>query len=150
MPSYKATVKTELAPERAFQLMADFANAQYWDPATLASRQTAGESVGVGARFELEMEILGRTNSIEYEIVEYAPHERVVLRGENAGSVSVDEISVASDGNGGSLVTYDAEVTMKGAFKVIGPLFVPVFNRMGDSAKVRIREWLDEQARFVA
>lgn len=148
MPSYRATVSTDLAPERAFQLMADFANAQYWDPATLASRQTAGDTVGEGARFELEMEILGRTNNIEYEIVEYVPHERVVLRGENAGSVSIDEISVAPDADGGSMVSYDAEVTMKGAFKLIGPLFVPVFNRMGDSAKVRIREWLDEQARF--
>ena len=128
--------------------MADFANAQYWDPATLASRQTSGETVGEGSRFELEMQILGRANSIEYEIVEYVPHERVVLRGENAGSVSVDDITVKADQDGGSSVTYDAEVTMKGAFKLTSPLFAPVFKRMGDAAKVRIREWLDEQAKF--
>jgi uncharacterized protein YndB with AHSA1/START domain len=148
MPNYTATVKTLLPPDRAFALMADFANAQFWDPATTASRQTAGETVSEGSRFELDMRILGRDNSIEYEIVDYVPHERVVLRGENSGSVSVDKITVTESGSGGAEVTYDAEVTMKGAYKLSAPLFAPVFKKMGDAAKLRMREWLDEQARF--
>lgn len=91
------------------------------------------------------MEIFGRENSIVYEIVEFDPPRRVVLRGENAGSVSVDTIDVESDGDG-SAVTYEAEVTMKGLFKALGPLFGPVFKKMGDAAKEEIGPWLDGQA----
>lgn len=125
--------------------MADFAKAEEWDPATKSSRQLGKEPVGVGARFELEMEIFGRENTIVYEIVEYDSPSRVVLRGENSGSVSVDEISVAPH-EGGSAVTYEATVTMKGGFKVIGPFFAPVFKKMGDEARERIAPWLDQHA----
>jgi hypothetical protein len=142
---YRATVDTKLEPERAFALMADFANAEGWDPSTVSSRQIGDGPVGAGARFELEMHIFGRDNSIVYEIVEFDPPSRVVLRGENAGSVSVDTITFNARGDGAA-VTYDAEVTMKGAFKALAPLFAPVFKRMGDEARDAIGPWLDAQA----
>lgn len=145
MAHYKATVNTELPPDQAFALMADFSNAEGWDPATLASKQLGEGPVAVGARFELTMEIFGRENSIVYEIVEFDAPNRVVLRGENAGSVSIDEISVAPH-ESGSAVTYEATVTMKGAYKVIGPLFAPVFKKMGDEAREKIAPWLNQHA----
>lgn len=145
MAHYKATVLTDLPPAQAFALMADFANAEGWDPATNKSRQLGEGPVDVGARFELEMEIFGRENSIVYEVVEFESPSRVVLRGENAGSVSIDEISVAPH-EGGSAVTYEATVTMKGAYKVIGPFFAPVFKKMGDEAKEEIAPWLNKHA----
>lgn len=145
MAEYTATINTRLAPSQAFALMADFANAKHWDPATLDSRQLGDGPVDVGARFELDMKIFGRENSIVYEVVEYDPPSRVVLRGENSGSVAVDEITVAPSADGAT-VTYSAVVTMKGAFKAIGPLFTPVFKRMGDDAKERIGPWLDASA----
>jgi hypothetical protein len=142
---YTATINTKLSPQRAFELMADFSNAKHWDPATLDSSKIGDHAVGLGARFELDMKIFGRENAIVYEIMEFEPPSRVVLRGENAGSVSEDEISVAPSGEGAA-VTYSAVVTMKGAFKAIGPMFAPVFKRMGDEAKEQIAPWLDSQA----
>jgi len=125
--------------------MADFSNAEHWDPATLESKQLGDAPLGVGARFELNMKIFGRENSIVYEVIEYDAPSRVVLRGENAGSVSIDEINVVPAGDGAA-VTYEATVTMKGAFKAITPIFAPVFKRMGDEAKEQIAPWLDSQA----
>lgn len=142
MAKYSATVETTASPADAFALMADFANAVHWDPATKASKRLDSGEIGVGSRFELTMEIFGRENAIEYEILEFEAPSRVVLRGENAGSVAIDEISVAPR-EGGSSVTYEAVVTMKGAYKAIGPLFGPVFKRMGDSARDAIGPWLD-------
>lgn len=145
MASYQATVRSKLSAERAFALMADFANAKHWDPATLRSRQLNDQPVGLGARFELEMKIFGRENAIEYEIVEFDAPRRVVLRGENSGSISADTITIESEGDG-CAITYHAEVTMKGGFKVIGPLFGPVFKKMGDEARDAMAEWLAEEA----
>ncbi len=145
MANYEATVQSDLPADRAFALMADFANAQHWDPATLESKQLNDGPVGEGARFELQMKILGRENVIEYEIVEFDAPRRVVLRGENSGSVSVDTITVAPTENG-SAITYRADVTMKGGFKLIGPFFAPVFKKMGDEARDKIQEWLGEEA----
>ena len=124
--------------------MANFANAAGWDPATTASSRIGEGPLEAGARFELEMHIFGRDNSIVYEIVEFERPSRVVLRGENSGSVSIDEITIAANGDGAA-VTYAATVTMKGAFKVLAPVFAPVFKRMGDEARDAIGPWLDAQ-----
>lgn len=144
MPEYRTTIDVKADPEMAFALLADFSNAAAWDPATLAARRIDGDGpVGVGSRFELDMKILGRENAIEYEITEIEAPRRVVLRGENSGSVAIDEITVEPHA-GGSRVTYEAVVSMKGAYKLSAPLFAPVFKRMGDGARDRMREWLDE------
>ncbi len=124
--------------------MADFANAVDWDPATKEARRLDSGELGVGSKFELTMEIFGRENSIEYEILEFDAPTRVVLRGENAGSVAVDEITVEPAGDGAA-VTYSATVTMKGAYKAIGPIFGRVFKRMGDAARDEIGPWLDSR-----
>lgn len=145
MANYETTVHADLPAERAFALMADFSNAEHWDPATLESRQLNDVPVGLGARFELKMKIFGRENEIEYEIMEFDSPRRVVLRGENSGSVSIDTITVEPDGDG-SAVTYRADVTMKGGFKVIGPLFGPVFKKMGDEARDAMIEWFAQMA----
>jgi hypothetical protein len=145
MAKYKATVNTALDADKSFGLMADFANAEHWDPATKESKQLDDAPIGVGSTFKLTMEIAGRENDIVYEIVEFEAPHKVVLRGENSGSVSVDTITVADTADGSS-VTYDADVSMKGAFKVIGPFFGPVFKKMGDQARDKMGEWLDGQA----
>lgn len=145
MANYKATVHTALSAQETFRLMADFSNAEHWDPATVKSVAVNDLPVGVGAKFKLTMEIAGRENDIVYEIVEYDAPRKVVLRGENSGSVSIDTITVAPI-EAGAAVTYHADVKMKGAFKVIGPLFSPVFKKMGDKARDRMGEWLDGQA----
>lgn len=145
MASYEATVHSPLPAERAFTLMADFSNAMHWDPATLESRQLDDGPVGLGARFQFDMKIFGRENEIEYEIVEFDSPRRVVLRGENSGSVSVDTITVEPTDDG-SAITYRADVTMKGGFKVIGPLFGPIFKKMGDEARDAMIEWLAQEA----
>ncbi|MGH2906018.1 MAG: SRPBCC family protein [Solirubrobacterales bacterium] len=149
MPSYEATVTTQLDADHTFGLLADFANAEDWDPATIASTRVDddGGPVAVGSKFRLDMRIGGRDNTIVYEITEFAPPRRVVLRGENSGSVSIDEIVVKPTQNGhGAVVQYNAEVTLKGAYKLISPVFALAFKRMGDGARDAMHDWLDEQA----
>lgn len=143
MPKYITTIDVRCDAQKSFALLADFANAARWDPATVTARRLdADQPLAVGSRFELQMRILGRENTIEYEITSLEPPRRVVLRGENAGSVAIDEITVEPH-EGGARVTYAADVSLKGASKVVAPLFAPVFKKMGDSARDQMREWLD-------
>lgn len=144
MPKYATTIEVACDAQRAFALLADFANAAAWDPATVSARRLDDDGpVGFGSRFELQMRIMGRENSIEYEITGFDPPRRVVLRGENAGSVAIDEISVEPH-DSGARVTYEADVSLNGAFKLASPIFAGVFKRMGDAARDEMREWLND------
>lgn len=147
MPKYSTTIDVSADAQKTFSLLADFANAPHWDPATISARRVDDDGpIGVGSRFELQMRIMGRENAIEYEITDFEPPRRVVLRGENSGSVAIDEITVEPH-EGGSRVTYEADVSMKGLFKAFAPAFVPVFKKMGDSARDEMQVWLDRSGR---
>ena len=69
-----------------------------------------------------------------------APH-RFIVRGESSTIVSVDEITVEADGDG-SLVTYDAELTLKGALKIFDPALSLGFGKVADKAIAGLREAL--------
>jgi len=63
----------------------------------------------------------------------------VVLRAENAVVRSTDVIAVESAPGGGSTVTYEATLTMKGPSALLSPLVALAFRRIGHRAAAGLR-----------
>ena len=63
------------------------------------------------------------------------------MRGESSSVVSVDEISVAASGDG-SLITYDAVLTLKGPLKIFDPVLGLAFGKVADKAIAGLRSAL--------
>ena len=135
MARYKATVNTERPQKDAFEYMADFANSQEWDPTVLRTERLSEDPLGRGARFGLLVAFLGRKIELEYETVEVEVPDRVVLRAESNSVVSVDEMTFQTLESGGTALTYDANLQLKGALRVLDPLLRLAFNRVGDKAR---------------
>ena len=70
---------------------------------------------------------------------------RSTLRGENATVVSLDRITVEA-ADGGTRITYDAELTLKGPLRVADPLLGLAFGRVGDRALGGLRATLARRA----
>jgi carbon monoxide dehydrogenase subunit G len=143
MARYTTTASTRWDRRRAFDYLADFANVADWDPSIPRARCVSGEALEKGARFEVEVEALGRTSSFPYETIEIDAPNRVVLRAETGSMVSIDTLTFVDTG-AGSEVTYDADITLKGPLKLIDPLFSMFFKRMGDKARDGLRRRLSE------
>jgi hypothetical protein len=86
---------------------------------------------------------LGREIPLEYETVAYERPRQVVLRAENATTVSEDRITVLPAGSG-SEMTYEARLILKGALRLLDPLFGLAFKRLGDNAAAGLRPVLGE------
>ena len=86
------TVETSLPVEEAFAFVADFANAQQWDPGVATSERIGGGPVGVGARYNLGVRMRGRVAPMEYRITTFEAPTRVVLAGEGSNVSAVDDI----------------------------------------------------------
>jgi Polyketide cyclase / dehydrase and lipid transport len=84
---------------------------------------------------------LGRRTSLVYRIVEYDRPRLVTFRGENAGVVSLDRITVVPS-NGGTRLTYDARLTPRGAAGLAAPLLALAFRRVGRDALAGLRQVL--------
>jgi hypothetical protein len=133
MTSYATEIRSSLPPAQAFAYMADFANAQQWDPSVASAQRQGDGPVALGTAFAVVTRFARRSLELTYTIVEFEPPVRVVLEARRK-FVSRDTITVAADGEG-SLVRYEAVL----AFGPVGRLFHPVmqrvFDRIGEHAK---------------
>jgi hypothetical protein len=138
MARYVATVPSSRSADETFAYLAEFSNAQEWDPGVVRGARLDDGPLGVGSRFEITVRGL-RESTLVYEVTAYdATARRVVLRGTNALVVSLDEITVAPDG----AVTYDADLRFRGPLRVLEPMLRLSFKAIGDKAAAGLRATL--------
>lgn len=141
MARYRVTIASPRSAEEVFDYMAMFSNVTEWDPTASEARPVDGNEPGEGARFHVLVRWLGREIPLEYTTTAYERPKRVVLRAENSTTISEDTITVNSTGAGCEM-TYEAQLTLKGAMRIIEPLFGLALKRLGDNAAAGLRREL--------
>lgn len=141
MPRYSATVRCAGAAEEVFDYMADFANVAEWDPSAVRAEVIDGAAPGKGTRYSVVSRFMGRDVPLEYTTTEYKPSSLVTLRGENSTTISIDTITVRPL-EGGSEMTYEADLQLKGVAKLLTPAIGLAFKGLGDRAADSLRSKL--------
>ena len=80
--------------------------------------------------------------TLTYDVTEYRSPTEVVVVAKSPWLTSVDRITVVADIDG-SLVTYDAELTLGGIGGLLDPVLGLVFDRIGDKAADGLVDALD-------
>lgn len=133
MAHYATKVHTSLSAREAFALIADFRNLAQWDPGVISSAQTSGDGVELGATYDVEVPIGRGTSILTYEITHVTPNRLLRVVGEDRRFRSVDVIEVEPTADG-SIITYDATLTLKGALSFANRFLDRPFRRIGDAA----------------
>lgn len=142
MPHYSDTVDSSLGQDELFDYMADFANAEHWDPGTKSAMRLDDGELGVGSRFELVVEFAGRETPFSYEITEYEPPDRVVVEADSAATHLTDTMT-ASRAEEGSVLTYDARLELKGWRKLTTPVVALLFRRLCEKGRAGLERELN-------
>jgi Polyketide cyclase / dehydrase and lipid transport len=138
MARYRGTVVSTRSAEETFDYMANFANAADWDPGTVTAERLDTGAVGLGSSFRLQVRVGSRTTRLDYRITAFDRPHRVVLLGESPTLRSEDTMTVvpaaaaAGEAAGGSTLTYEAVLTLKGLLAPANPLLGLVFRRVGN------------------
>ena len=138
MASYRASVETSLPIQEAFAYLSDFANAAEWDPGVVQAQRLDQGQIGEGSRFRLVARFMGRDNELIYTITEFSAPDVVRFRGESPTVISDDRLSFETIA-GGTRLTYDAQLTLKGALRLADPLLALAFKPVGDRALAGLR-----------
>ena len=141
MARYVNSLQFAKSPEELFDFMADFSNAPEWDPATSVGEKLTPGPVDLGSKTRIVTRFAGRDVDLTYEVVEYDRPRKVVVRAEKNGTVAEDTLSVAPV-EGGSELTYDAEVQLRGLAKLADPLINLQFQKIGGEASEGLRKTL--------
>jgi hypothetical protein len=142
MAHYQTRVRTTLDADRAFAYVADLRNFENWDPGVESSIQVSGDGPGVGAAYDVTVDNGGRTTTLRYEVTDYEPARYLRVVGENSRFVSIDVIEV-EPADGGSIVTYDATLRLKGILRLADRFLARAFDRIGDNAASGLEAALD-------
>jgi hypothetical protein len=134
MAHFRDSVPSTLSAEDTFDYLAHFSNVGEWDPGVVEAEPLGVGPAQVGSRYRVVTEFAGRRNDLVYEIVELDRPRRVRLVAEAPSFTSDDTIEVAEAG-GQVRVTYDADLRMKGLFKLSEPVTRVIFNRVAGRAK---------------
>jgi carbon monoxide dehydrogenase subunit G len=134
MARYTTTIHTDWERETAFAYLAEFSNAAEWDPGVDSALNLSLDPLEAGARFELKVGFVGRTIPMTYETVELDVPSRVTFAAETRLFGSRDVISLDPAPGGGTTVTYDADLRLKGPLKLLDPALRVAFEGIGDRA----------------
>lgn len=134
------TVTVDRSIDQVWGYLSDFTHTTDWDPGTVRTERTSGDG-GVGTRYHNVSKFLGRQTELDYQVAEFAPNEKLVLRGENATVVAHDTMTLSGSAER-TTVTYRAAFEFKGIAKLFAPLLAPALRRLGDEAETGLREAL--------
>jgi carbon monoxide dehydrogenase subunit G len=130
---YAREIEVPTPPGETFAYLSDFTNTAEWDPGVVEARRLTPEPTAVGSRFELIAVFRGNRQRFEYVVTELEDGRRLAAHGEGDKALSDDVITVTASGDG-TRVAYEADIRLKGVFRVVEPFMRPVFKRMGDDA----------------
>jgi carbon monoxide dehydrogenase subunit G len=145
MPVLHERLETNLPLERAFAFIADFANAERWDPGVANSKQVGAGPTGVGSQYDLGIRMRGRMAPMRYEVTAYEPHRRVVLTGAGSGVAAVDDIRFEPTPTG-TRIDYIADIRLRGLLALAAPFASGAFRRIARDARDGMQRALDQLA----
>ena len=139
MARHVITVQTSLTPEEAFDYMSDMRNFIDWDPGVSSAEMVGDGALEKGSSFDLR----ASGADLRYVLVEFDRPNRVVAEANTPRLRSYDIIEVEPV-DGGSKVSYDATIELKGIFKVFSPAMALLFDRIVAKAEAGLREALPD------
>lgn len=142
MARYITKVRTSRSSADAFAYMADLRNFAEWDPGVSKVVQVEGDGGGPHAVFDVTVRTGRRDLVLRYRTKEFEPTGNILVVAETSRMVSTDRVSVREQ-DGVRIVTYDADLRLKGLARFADPVLGLMFRRIGDRAGTGLRQVLD-------
>ncbi|HEX6231082.1 MAG TPA: SRPBCC family protein [Actinomycetota bacterium] len=142
MTKLREELEVDRPIDEVFAFVGDFANAEDWDPGVEESELLTDGPVDVGTRYRVVAVFNGRRLPIGYRVTEWDPPRRVVLEGVGSTFRGVDEIAFDPTPSGGTRITYQADLRLRGPLRLFEPLMRKRFEQTGREAMVGMRRAL--------
>lgn len=120
----------------AFDYITDFSRIQEWDHTIKSSKKTSPGTIGVGTQFEVIYSMGLKNIPINYEIIEFQPSNKAILRGEASNFIATDTVTIKEE-NGTCHVDWQAEIEFSGAAAKVMPL---IKNKVLKAGKQTIKD----------
>lgn len=133
MISFTGFLDVDASAEVVFELLADMAVLDQWNPSVVSSRLVSGSRLEPGARFESVIKRGPIKMTARSELMSVEPHRSVEYAGSIAGFWSVDSLSFEPI-NGGTRITFRNQSRSPAWLRPLTPLLNRAFQRQAKRA----------------
>ncbi len=141
MPTVSRTFSVQTPPSQVIDYLKDFSNAREWDPGTQSCSRTDAGPIQEGSTWHNVSKIVGVKAELTYTL-DTLTDRTLVFVGTNAASTSTDTITVDASGSG-SVITYRADLEMKGAAKLLSPAMKIIFEKVANDTEKQMTGVID-------
>jgi hypothetical protein len=122
-----------------FRLLADVENETEWNPDVKRVRRLTDGPLGVGTEWEGDYRGMG---AMRIRLVDYDPDRRLTFRTTGSRLDMVFTFDFSARADGGTDADAHAELTPKGATRLMAPLMVPMMRRTFAKRPAQLEEGL--------
>lgn len=144
---YIKEIHTRADPRSALGFAANFLNLPIWDPSITGARKLTRGPLRAGSRYLVRFGFLGTTSDLSYEVLEYEPGKRAVLKSEGAWATATDTVTVEPTSRG-SRLRWEAEIQLATVLTPLDPILGAVFATNVDKAVANLEVNVDALARW--
>jgi carbon monoxide dehydrogenase subunit G len=144
MARFTTDIDVALPAAEVFAYLADFSNAQDWDPGVATAVRLDDGPVTVGSRFALDLAVGSSTQRWTYVTEVHEVPTRVRFATSGRFAEGADDIGVVARGDGACTIEWDARFGFTGLGRLIDPLFQLAFNRIAGKAVDGLRRKMRE------
>ncbi len=146
MIRFTGQLEVDLPPAAVFELLADMAELDRWNPNVRSSQRVSGDRFGRGSRYEstIVRGLMRMTAHSELVVVE--PNRKVQYEGSIGGFWSVDSLTVEPRGDG-TRITFHNETHIPRWLQPLSPVLNAAFQRQARLAVDGARRYLDNPPR---
>jgi NAD(P)-dependent dehydrogenase (short-subunit alcohol dehydrogenase family)/carbon monoxide dehydrogenase subunit G len=124
------TIEVNSPISEVFHYVADFSNLEQWDPGISTSYKLTKGPLQQGSKFKVTVSSGPMRIQMDYEVVEFLPPGRIELHGNACLMRAVDKISF-HESEGGTAITWRADISFRGWLSRGEPLMRPIMTRVG-------------------
>lgn len=146
MPKIIRTITTEAPIDEVFAYMADFSNGPEWDPGRESSVARGDGGPSLGQVYDVMVLWGDRKLPMVYEVTAFKPNHMITLTGDGSTTHAIDTLEFAEVPDGGTAVTYTADIRLKGLLRAAEPFLGSKFGELADHAEAGISQQLSKLA----
>nr|WP_320014724.1 SDR family NAD(P)-dependent oxidoreductase [uncultured Desulfobacter sp.] len=139
----KQSILVKRSLNYVFKYTSDFSHIQDWDPGVVSSVRVDQIKIGVGSQYDLVLKFGPFRPKMKYEIIEYDPFSRVVLKGVGESFTAMDTIVFTKTAIG-TQIDYQADIRFHWFGNVIEKILSPVMKKTGAKAMAGLEQKLSE------
>jgi uncharacterized protein YndB with AHSA1/START domain len=146
VPKLIRTVTTDAPIERVFAYLADFSTSHEWDPGVKSSVPRDASGPRLGQIYDLVVTFGDRELEMVYEITAFKENRLVTLVGDGSTTHAVDTMEFSEVPDGGTSMTYTADIRLKGLLRLAEPFLGGKFKDLIDEAEAGMATQLNRLA----